>query len=134
MGVQTQKILDFLKNFKASTFHPETEEQLEEFILTSLRELLRSEKILIKAQSKTQKMRDLIPDITIGINQILIEIKYLKGNLNDIYRLFYQAVKYTKIAKEYLVFFIYDPDNLLSYEDKEDLAHLNEKIKIIHKH
>jgi hypothetical protein len=134
MSLQLEKILDFLKKFKVSAYNPETEEQLEESIFTSLKEILRSEKILIKAQSKNQKMRTLIPDITIGLNQILIEIKYLKGNLNDIYRLYYQAVKYTKIAKDYLVFFIYDPGNLLSYEDKEDLAQLNEKVKIIHKH
>ncbi len=89
--------------------------------------------IRMKTQDTTFKERELRPDIVIGENQVLLEIKFLERSVNDIYRLFYQAIKYAKIAKETVILFVFDPHAIFKPEDKVDLEVLP-KIKVLHKH
>ena len=132
MGYNPQKIIEFFKQFRINRFNFENEAELEAILVPSLKKLLKEDKVRVKVQSKSVQERTLIPDITIGKNQILLEIKYLRKNINDIYRMYYQAIKYSKMAKDFLIFFVYDPNGLLTYPDKEDLER-SDKIIVIHK-
>ena len=128
----TEKVFNFLINFKINQYKFRDETELEDILTSSLKDFLKNDGLIIKRQSITLKARALIPDITIGQNKVLIEIKILK-DLSDVYRIFYQAVKYSKIAKESLIFFIYDPDSVLKFEEIEDLKQI-QKVRIIRKY
>lgn len=84
----------------------------------------------LQKHPKSQRERDQIADISIGISEILIEIKLLK-NLNDLYRLFYQAIKYLRLSRIAVVLFIWDTNNVLKKEDREDLMSLERPPKFI---
>lgn len=66
--------------------------------------------------------RKLEPDIVIGLNRIVIEVKY-NSDLNGIYRLYYQAFKYRKIAKDLLILYNYSSKKKgqLTEEEIDDL-------------
>lgn len=71
------------------------------------------------------------PDIIIGSNDdIIIELKYSIKGRDDIYRLYYQAIKYSKLAKELLILFSHDPKRILTKTDIKDLESI-EKVKVI---
>lgn len=87
--------------------------------------------VKIKTQDKSNKYgRQTAPDISIGYNRILIELKFDLKKLNDIYRLFYQAVKYSKQAKELLILLVHDPRRMLNRSDIEDLEKFD-KVKVL---
>ncbi len=83
-------------------------------------------------QSRTYKEgREVRPDIVIGKDDILIELKYDLKGINDIYRLYYQAVKYSKRANHALILCVHDPDKVLLKSDIQDLENV-EKVKVVH--
>ena len=62
-------------------------------------------------QSRTYKEgSEVRPDIVIGKDDILIELKYDLNGINNIYRLYYQAVKYSKRANYALILCVYNSD------------------------
>ena len=112
-----------------------TEKEFENYIYLNLENLIKKfdNNVLVKRQIiNTKESRQLKPDIIIGLNDILIELKYDIENLNDIYRLFYQAFKYSKLAKQLLIFYLYDPRKEMTSEDIRDLESF-EKVKVIRK-
>ena len=81
--------------------------------------------IKIEQESKDLNQRKIRPDIVIGFDRIIIEVKDNSG-LNGIYRLFYQAFKYRKKSVELLVLFNYssESDGVLTSEEKNYLENL----------
>ena len=106
------------------------EDDFEEIVYQKLNERLENKIFLRRQGTNTREGRITKPDIVIGLNDILIELKFKLEKLNDIYRLFYQAIKYSKIAKKLLILFLYDPKKLLLDSDIEDLESIN-KVKVI---
>lgn len=90
-----------MEKLDLSEFNFRNEEEFLDHLYLKLEKFLKANhrNVLLKKKIKTaRKPRDLEPDIIIGFNEILIELK-LNPKLNDIYRLFYQAVRYPKISK-----------------------------------
>jgi hypothetical protein len=117
------KLLKLLKNIEIPRNKFKSEDEFINYTYESINSLLNRLKFntLLKKKAKSRKKaRELEPDIIIGYNQILLELKY-KPRLNDIYRLFYQAVKYPKIAKNSVILYIFDPYKKLNREDINDL-------------
>lgn len=124
--------MDTLKQIKVRGCEINNEKEFEPMVFNSLDKALREydKSILIRTQEVSNvEPSKLKPDITIGLNRIHIELKF-KLKRNDVYRLFYQAVKYSRIAKEALIIFVYDPSKELSMEDIKDLRSF-EKVKVI---
>lgn len=84
----------------------------------------------IRTQARTMRGHVETPDISIGADEILIELKVLT-NLNDLYRLFYQVIKYQNITKFALIICIFDINHVLEDEDKRDLKSLEHPPKIL---
>ena len=117
-------ILEGVKNLDIPIKKTWTEEDFEDFVYDKLEVLIDAydKSILLKRQqTSNRETRQLKPDIVIGLDEILIELKYNVKSLNDIYRLFYQAVKYSRIARQLLIIFVHDPQRKLTREDIEDL-------------
>ena len=117
-------ILEELKNLDIPIKKTWAEEDFEDFVYDKLEVLIDAydKSILLKRQqTSNRETRQLKPDIVIGLDEILIELKYNVKNLNDIYRLFYQAVKYSRIARQLLIILVHDPQRKLTREDIEDL-------------
>ena len=94
--------------------------------------MILDKKIKLKTQSKSYKEgRQIRPDISLGLDDILIELKYNLKSINDIYRLFYQAIKYSKLAKKLLIMCIHDPKSKLLSNDIQDLESIL-NVKVIH--
>lgn len=133
MIVLSNYIIDNLKNLDIPKGEIKTEKDFENFVYKKLDNLLTNYKkniILRRQETSHQEEHQLTPDIVVGLNEILIELKYdIKGN-NDIYRLFYQAVKYSKIAEQLLILFVFDPQKKLSKEDIHDLENIK-NVKVI---
>ena len=126
-------ILDKLKNLDVPRNKIKNEEEFEDFVYNMLEILIDNydRSILLKRQqTSNRETRQLKPDIIIGLNDILIELKYDIQNLNDIYRLFYQAVKYSRIANEQLIIFVFDPQRKLTREDIQDLKR-NKNVSVV---
>lgn len=126
-------ILDKLKNLDVPRNKIKNEEEFEDFVYNMLEILIDNydRSILLKRQqTSNRETRQLKPDIIIGLNDILIELKYDIQNLNDIYRLFYQAVKYSRIANELLIIFVFDPQRKLTREDIQDLKR-NKNVSVV---
>ena len=126
-------ILDKLKNLDVPRNKIKNEEEFEDFVYNMLEILIDNydRSILLKRQqTSNRETRQLKPDIIVGLNDILIELKYDIQNLNDIYRLFYQAVKYSRIANELLIIFVFDPQRKLTREDIQDLKR-NKNVSVI---
>lgn len=126
-------ILDKLKNLDVPRNKINNEEEFEDFVYNMLEILIDNydRSILLKRQqTSNRETRQLKPDIIIGLNDILIELKYDIQNLNDIYRLFYQAVKYSRIANELLIIFVFDPQRKLTREDIQDLKR-NKNVSVV---
>jgi len=110
--------------------HIKDEAKFEEYIYNRLDHLV-DKKISLMTQSKSYREgRELRPDLVIGKDDILIELKYDLKNVNDIYRLYYQAVKYAKRAKYALILCVHDPDKTLLRTDIEDLESI-EKVTVV---
>jgi len=126
-----QNIFQILQNIQEIDLTKcKNENSFEALIYQKLNESLKN-KILLRRQGKsTREGRITKPDIIIGLNDILIELKFKLGKINDIYRLFYQAIKYSKIAKILLILFLYDPKKILLDSDIEDLESID-KVKVI---
>lgn len=124
------EILENLKNIKFNDNVLENEDALEKFLLSEIRPIAKKYMKNIQTQPKMIRERVQKADISIGLGEILIEIKLLE-NINDIYRLFYQAVKYLKNAQKALILFVYDKNNVLKEEDKEDLKALERPPKTL---
>lgn len=126
------KIFNALRNIDISGLNISDEPQFEEYIIKELDVLLKGHKdILLNRQIEfIEGDRKLKPDIVIGWNEILIELKFDLKSLNDIYRLFYQAKKYSKHTKRLLILLVYDPNSFLLNEDIEDLEKID-KVKVI---
>lgn len=126
-------ILNGLKNLDVPRNKINNEEEFEDFVYNMLEILIDNydRSILLKRQqTSNRETRQLKPDIIIGLNDILIELKYDIQNLNDIYRLFYQAVKYSRIANEQLIIFVFDPQRKLTREDIQDLKR-NKNVSVV---
>ncbi|HEC40759.1 hypothetical protein LCGC14_1013000 [marine sediment metagenome] len=126
-------ILDKLKNLDVPRNKIKNEEEFEDFVYNMLEILIDNydRSILLKRQqTSNRETRQLKPDIIVGLNDILIELKYDIQNLNDIYRLFYQAVKYSRIANELLIIFVFDPQRKLTREDIQDLKR-NKNVSVV---
>ncbi|MHA1293530.1 MAG: hypothetical protein ACTSQJ_12805 [Promethearchaeota archaeon] len=107
------------------------EQQFEDYIYDKLDRIL-DKKVKLSRQCKSFKEgREIRPDISVGKDEILIELKYNLKKINDIYRLYYQAVKYSKITKQILILCAHDPNNKLLKSDIEDLESID-KVKVIH--
>lgn len=106
------------------------EKKFEEYVVKRLKKLNSKLDITIQERSYGEG-RQIRPDITIGANNILIELKYNLKKLPDIYRLYYQAIKYSKIANYKLILCIHDPPEKLIQTDIEDLEKID-KVKIVH--
>lgn len=126
-------ILDKLKNLDVPRNKIKNEEEFEDFVYNMLEILIDNydRSILLKRQqTSNRETRQLKPDIIVGLNDILIELKYDIQNLNDIYRLFYQAVKYSRIANELLIIFVFDPKRKLTREDIQDFKR-NKNVSVV---
>lgn len=111
--------------------HIKNETEFERFVYNRLDKIL-DKKINLMTQSRTYKEgREVRPDIIIGKDDILIELKYDLKGINDIYRLYYQAVKYAKRANYALILCVHDPDEILLKSDIKDLESV-EKVKLVH--
>lgn len=133
MGELINLILDELKNLDVPRKKIKNEEEFEDFVYNMLEILIDNydRSILLKRQqTSNRETHQLKPDIIVGLNDILIELKYDIQNLNDIYRLFYQAVKYSRIANELLIVFVFDPQRKLTREDIQDLE-CNKKVSVV---
>ena len=128
-------IIKFLDTIRVHDLGCSTEAKLEDKLYSLIKQQIKTKKlsISIQTQDRTHLERVMRPDIILGENNILIEIKYLDKSVNDIYRLFYQAVKYSKIAKEAVILFVFDPNSIFKSEDKKDIESLLPKVKVIHK-
>lgn len=124
------KIVDELADVEIAEKYLDDEDSLENFLDEDLTPIVQEYDKTIKCQPKTYKERVQKPDISIGLGEILIEIKIL-DNIDGLYRLFYQVIKYVKIAKEYLILFIIDRNDILKDEDTDDLLALAKKPKIL---
>ena len=124
-------IITFLNNIHIRSINFETEEKLEEIIYNQLKPELNAQKVRMYRQPEFHHEHLLKPDIIIGENEIIVELKIF-SNFNDVYRLFYQAVKYSKLAKKLTILFVVDPKLLLKGNDIKDLENI-EKIKVIQK-
>ncbi len=133
MSSITEVTLALLNATRVHEFKCRTEADLEAAIIDLLKPKFLASNVRVKTQEKTQKERELRPDIVIGENQVLLEIKFLERSVNEIYRLYYQAIKYAKIAKETVILFVFDPNAIFKPEDKNDLESLP-KVKVVHKH
>lgn len=124
-------IIEILKNIDIYKItHIQNEAEFEEYIYNRLDKIL-DKKINLMTQSRTYKEgREVRPDIVIGKDDILIELKYDLKSINDIYRLYYQAVKYSKRANYALILCVHDPDKLLLKSDIKDLESV-EKVKLV---
>lgn len=110
--------------------HIKNETEFEKYIYDRLDKIL-DKKITLMKQSKTYtEGREVRPDIVIGKDNILIELKYDLKGLNDIYRLYYQAVKYSKRANYALILCVHDPNKLLLKSDINDLESVK-KVKVV---
>lgn len=126
-------IVKELKTLEFQKQKLKNETDFEDFVYQKLETFLKSydKSILLKRQiTSTKETRQLKPDIIVGLNEILIELKYNITNLNDIYRLFYQALKYSRLAKYSLIFYVYDPRKELTNDDIQDLESF-EKVEVI---
>ena len=126
------KVILILNEFRIHSYEFKSEDELEKILVPYLKEKIADHKIHIITQSKFREERVLIPDIVIGEHAILIELKCLNDSINDIYRLFYQAIKYSKLAKERVILFTYDPNYIFAKEDILDLENIT-NVKVIHK-
>ena len=113
-----------------------SENALEKYITKELRAIVQPHGKNIQRQPTERRERRKSADISIGIGEIIIELKILrpKHGLLDLYRLFYQAVKYQKMAKQQLIIFVIDQGNILTKEDMKDLRSLGKEegfVKII---
>ena len=124
------EIIDRLVTIKINASVLEKEEALEDYLYTFLSPLVQKYNKTIKCQPKTYKERVQKPDISIGLGEILIEIKIL-DNIDGLYRIFYQVVKYIKIAKDILILFIIDRNDILKDDDTDDLLSLVKKPKTL---
>jgi len=116
--------IDLLKNIK-------NEPKFQEYVVKRLDTILKND-IILKTEDKSYKEgRQTRPDISIGLDDILIELKFDLKNLNGIYRLYYQAIKYSKKAKRKLILCVHDPRNKLLTSDIKDLENI-EKVKVVH--
>lgn len=127
-------LLDIIKDLRDINIykitHIKNEAEFEKFIYNRLDKIL-DKKINLMTQSRTYKEgREVRPDIVIGKDDILIELKYDLKGINDIYRLYYQAIKYSKRANYALILCVHDPDKLLLKNDINDLESV-EKVKVI---
>ncbi|OLS16539.1 MAG: hypothetical protein HeimC3_53810 [Candidatus Heimdallarchaeota archaeon LC_3] len=133
MSTLTDLIYSCLSSIRVHSLHTINEAELEEELIRSLKQIQTNEKFKVHQQAKTQRERLLIPDIVINDYQIVIELKFLDKTVNDIYRVYYQAIKYSKIANEAVIFFIYDPKFIFTSEDQVDVETIT-KVKVILKH
>ncbi|MFW9876796.1 MAG: hypothetical protein ACFFG0_27195 [Candidatus Thorarchaeota archaeon] len=129
-----QLLLDIIENLNDIDIykitHIQNETEFEKFVYNRLDEIL-DKKINLMTQSRTYKEgREVRPDIVIGKDDILIELKYDLKGINDIYRLYYQAIKYSKRANYALILCVHDPDKLLLKSDINDLESV-EKVKVV---
>ena len=129
-----QLLLDIIENLKNIDIyeitHIQNEVEFEKYIYTRLDKIL-DKKINLMTQSRTYKQgREVRPDIVIGNDDILIELKYDLKGINDIYRLYYQAIKYSKRANYALILCVHDPNKLLLKNDIKDLESI-EKVKVV---
>lgn len=112
------------------------EKQFEDFVFEKLKGLIKDydRNILTFLKRQIEFAEDEIilkPDIIIGSNDdIIIELKYNIKGRDDIYRLYYQAIKYSKLAKELLILFSHDPKRIITKTDIKDLESI-EKVKVI---
>jgi hypothetical protein len=116
-------ILEKLASVEIQEKTLQKEELLEYFLLSELKGIISKFDTSITNQPTAYNDRKQKVDISIGLGEILIEIKILES-INDLYRLFYQVIKYLKIAKKTLILFIVDRNDILKPEDKEDLKSL----------
>lgn len=106
------------------------ESEFEEYIYDRLDAIL-EKGITLMTQSRTYSQgREIRPDIVIGKDDILIELKYDLKGVNDIYRLYYQAVRYSKRANFLLILCVHDPNQELRRNEIADLESI-EKVKVI---
>ena len=127
----TDEIISELKDINVSQYRLKTEDDFQDLVVKKLKIKLKNHRIPIVSKKESEREpRKLIPDITIGNNTILIELKFNLQSNNDIYRLFYQALKYSKLANNLLILFIHDPDIKLTREDIKDLESI-EKVKVV---
>ncbi len=133
---ELEKIIsENLKNLDVRSKKLKNEKDFEDYTYNMLDTLLKgyNRSLLLKRQiTSNREGRQLKPDIIIGYNDILIELKYNVAGLNDIYRLFYQAFKYSKLAKKLLILYVYDPNKEMTNDDITDLESF-EKVKVIRK-
>ena len=129
-----QVLLNIIEDLKSIDIykitHIQNEAEFEKYIYNRLDNIL-DKKITLMTQSKTYREgREVRPDIVIGKDDILIELKYDLKGVNDIYRLYYQTVKYSKRAKYSLILCVHDPDKLLLKSDIRDLESVD-KVKVV---
>ena len=130
MDALSDQVITFFKQLRISDYSFGTEEEFEDIICNALKKTINSQVIHIDKQSKYHKERIMRPDIVIANNLIIIELKLLSNSLNDIYRLYYQAVKYSKLAQEMVILYVYDPKFILKREDILDLESIPKIIVI----
>jgi hypothetical protein len=123
-------IIDELTRINLNEQRITNEEILEQNVLRLLQPIAKKYHRNIQTQPRANRERLQKPDIAIGINELYIELKILTG-LGDLYRLFYQTIKYMKIVNSMLILFIWDRGNYLKEEDKKDLKSLEKPPKIL---
>ncbi len=112
------------------------EQQFEDFVFEKLKILIKNydRGLLTFLNTQIEFPEDNIilkPDIIIGSNdEIIIELKFNIKSRDEIYRLFYQAIKYSKLANELLILFSHDPNKIITETDIRDLESF-EKVKVI---
>lgn len=108
-----------------------TEKQFEDYTMEKLDSILERRLNLRRQDKNYSEGRKTSPDISIEGGEILIELKYDLKNINDIYRLYYQAIKYSKQAKKKLILYVHDPGEKLLISDIKDLESFD-KVKVVH--
>jgi len=131
-----KKIIHKLSTLDTSNERIKNEEQFEDFVFEKLKILIKNYNrgLLTFLNRQIEFPEDNIilrPDIIIGSNdEIIIELKFNIKGRDDIYRLFYQAIKYSKLANELLILFSHDPNRIITETDIKDLESF-EKVKVI---
>ena len=131
-----EKIIHTLSTLDISNERIMDETHFEDYVFRKLKSLIKiyNRDLLTFMKRQIELPEDNIilrPDIIIGSNdEIIIELKFNIKSRDEIHRLFYQAVKYSKLANELLILFSYDPYKIITATDIKDLESF-EKVKVI---
>jgi len=129
---EINRVIDTLKKIDIYNLkHINGEESFEKYVFKLLDAVVDKKYKLIRQTKSYKEGRQMRPDISIGNEEVLIELKFNLKNLNDIYRLYYQAIKYSKIASDALILCVHDPKEKLLKSDIIDLEKIS-KVKVIH--